>query len=157
MFAFIFASLGSSGLLAAGDTNSTVVPGETYVSAHELASKAAQMASGVGYQIPSSAGYTVLMIERAKTGDAEVHMQMNDTIIIEKGSGTFWVGGQITGNHEIRPTEWRGGEMTGARTYNVSVGDLLLVPAGVPHKAIVTVGPFAYLTIKTPRQSPTSP
>lgn len=122
----------------------------TYVSAKELVSKVVDTVSGIGYQIPSSAGYKVLMIERTATGDAEVHMEMNDTIIIEKGHGEFLVGGSITGNHEIRPTEWRGGDISGGRRYNVSVGDLLLIPAGTPHKAFVIDGTFSYLTIKTP-------
>jgi mannose-6-phosphate isomerase-like protein (cupin superfamily) len=129
-------------------------PGQdgTYVSAGELASKVAQTVTGIGYQIPSSPGYKVLMIQRDKTGDAEVHTEMNDTIIVEQGRGRFLIGGQITGNHLIRPNEWRGGDMNGAREYDVSVGDLLLIPAGMPHKAILTSGTFTYLTIKTPRQ-----
>lgn len=127
---------------------------ETYVSAGELASKVVQTVSGIGYQIPSSPGYKVLMIQRDKTGDAEVHAELNDTIIVEQGRGRFLVGGQITGNHLIRPNEWRGGDMNGAREYDVSVGDLLLIPAGIPHKAILTSGTFTYLTIKTPREHP---
>jgi mannose-6-phosphate isomerase-like protein (cupin superfamily) len=145
-------SLVASSLLAASSADSTAGQAETYVSADELASDVSHTVSGIGYQIPSSPGYKVLMIQRDKTGEAEVHMEMNDTIIIERGRGTFWVGGQIRGNHEIRPTEWRGGEMSGAREYSVSVGDLLLIPAGMPHKAVVTSGTFTYFTIKTPRQ-----
>ena len=126
---------------------SSVTASETYVSAKDLASK---VVTGDSYQIPSSEGYKVLMVQRKATGDAEVHTDMNDTIIIQQGHGEFLVGGSITGNHQIAPTEWRGGEINGAHRYTVSVGDLLLIPAGIPHKALVTDGPFTYLAIKTP-------
>lgn len=146
-------------LLAAG---SAVVPTmaleshgqskETYLSANELARKAAQTESGIGFEVPSSPGYKVLMIRRDKTGEVEVHTQMNDTIIVERGRGEFLVGGRVTGNRLVRPNEWRGGVISQAHKYEVSAGDLLLIPAGVPHKAVITSGPFTYLTIKTPKQ-----
>jgi mannose-6-phosphate isomerase-like protein (cupin superfamily) len=90
------------------------------------------------------------MAERKTTGDAEVHTQMNDILIIQHGHGEFLVGGSIKGNHEIAPTEWRGGDISGGHRYSVSAGDLLMIPAGIPHKAFVTDGPFTYLAIKTP-------
>lgn len=126
---------------------SSVTASETYMSAKDLAAK---LVNGDSYQIPSSEGYKVLMVERKATGDAEVHTDMNDTIIIQQGHGEFLVGGSITGNHQIAPTEWRGGEINGGHRYTVSVGDLLLIPAGIPHKAFVTDGPFTYVAVKTP-------
>jgi mannose-6-phosphate isomerase-like protein (cupin superfamily) len=126
---------------------SSVTASETYMSAKDLASK---VVTGDSYQIPSSEGYKVLMVQRKATGDAEVHTDMNDTIIIQQGHGEFLVGGSIKGNHQIAPTEWRGGGITGGHRYTVSVGDLLLIPAGIPHKAFVTDSPFTYLAIKTP-------
>lgn len=126
---------------------------ETFVSASELAAKVRSASHQVAYEIPSVTGRQVLMIRRDETGDAEVHTQLDDTIIIESGTARFRVGGTITGNHQTGPTEWRGGTMTGWREYTVSAGDLLLIPAGVPHQALVTSGTFSYLTIKTPHAS----
>lgn len=126
---------------------------EIFVSAAELAAKVQSASQEVAYEIPGVTGHQVLMIRRDKTGDAEVHTQLDDTIIIERGTAKFRVGGSITGNHEIGPTELRGGTMSGWREYSVSVGDLLLIPAGVPHQAIVTSGTVLYVTIKTPHAS----
>jgi len=125
----------------------------TFVSAAELAAKVQSVSHGVAYEIPNMTGRQVLMIRRDETGDAEVHTELDDTIVIEGGTGKFHVGGTITGNHRIGPTEWRGGTMSGGREYTVSAGDLLLIPAGVPHQAVVTSGPFSYLAIKTPHAS----
>jgi mannose-6-phosphate isomerase-like protein (cupin superfamily) len=143
--------LATSCVLAIADVPSHATAGATYLSAAEVMAKVATTGSGVGYQVPSSAGYKVLIIRRDTSGDAEVHMEMNDTIIVEQGHGQFWVGGQINGNREISPGEWRGGEISGARKIDVSVGDLVLIPAGTPHRAVVTAEKFTYLTIKTPK------
>jgi len=142
--------LGLSGIaISAGDPETVTT--ETYLSAKDLAAKLVSAGSAGNYQIPSGEGYKVLIVERQATGDAEVHTQMNDIIIIQHGHGEFLVGGSIKGNHEIAPTEWRGGDISGGRRYPVSVGDLLIIPAGLPHKAFVTDGPFTYLAIKTPK------
>jgi len=137
----------SSSILAAGDTGNG-----TYLSAHELAAKVVH-GSGPPFEVPGTAGYKVLVVERTTTGDAEVHMEWNDVIVVEQGHAKFLVGGQIKGNHETSPGEWRGGEMTGAKEYSLTQGDLLLIPVGLPHKAIVTEGAFTYLAIKT-RKAP---
>lgn len=122
---------------------------ETFLSAAELASKVQSASHTVAYEIPGVTGRQVLMIRRDETGDVEVHTELDDTIVIERGTAKFRVGGTITGNHQTAPTEWRGGTMTGWREYTVSAGDLLLIPAGVPHQAVVTSGTLSYLTIKT--------
>ena len=137
----------SSSVLAAGDIGTG-----TYLSAHELAAKVVHD-GGPPFEVPGAAGYKVLVVERTTTGDAEVHMEWNDVIVVEQGHAKFLVGGQIKGNHETSPGEWRGGEMTGAKEYSLTQGDLLLIPVGLPHKAIVTEGAFTYLAIKT-RKAP---
>jgi ribosomal protein L16 Arg81 hydroxylase len=147
LFSTILIGVISSSALAAGDTGSG-----TFLSAHELAAKVVH-GSGPPFEVPGTAGYKVLVIERTSTGDAEVHMEWNDVIVVQHGQAKFLVGGQIKGNHETSPGEWRGGEMTGAKEYSLAEGDLLLIPAGLPHKAIVTEGAFAYLAVKTRKSS----
>jgi ribosomal protein L16 Arg81 hydroxylase len=143
----VLVGLISSSILAAGDTGNG-----TYLSAQELAAKVVH-GSGPPFEVPGTAGYKVLVVERTSTGDAEVHMDWNDIIVVQQGHAKFLVGGQIKGNHETSPGEWRGGEMTGAKEYSLARGDLLLIPVGLPHKAIVTDGAFTYLAIKT-RKAP---
>ena len=146
-------ALMSAVLAGASATGATASHEETLVSAAELAAKVQGASREAAYEIPSVTGRQVLMVRRDGTGDAEVHTQLDDTIVIERGTAKFRVGGTITGNHQTAPTEWRGGTMTGWREYTVAAGDLLLIPAGVPHQAIVTSGTVLYLTIKTPHPS----
>jgi mannose-6-phosphate isomerase-like protein (cupin superfamily) len=143
----------SAVLVGSSAMGATASHEETFVSAAELASKVQSASRVVAYQIPGITGRQVLMIRRDETGEVEVHTKLDDTIIVESGTARFRVGGGITGNHEIGPAEWRGGTLTGWREYTLSAGDLLLIPAGVPHQAVVTSGTFSYLTIKTPGEA----
>ena len=150
---FAFVSILAAALSGASAMGPKPGSMEIFVSAADLAAKVQGSTPQAAYELPGVAGRQVLMIRRDKTGDAEVHTQMDDTIVIESGTGKFRIGGTITGNHQAAPTEWRGGNMTGWREYTVSVGDLLLIPAGVPHQAVVTSGPFTYIAVKTSNKS----
>ncbi len=123
------------------------------ISAKRLATDVLKTESGLGYQIPSSAVARLLMIRRDKPGEVEVHTEQNDVIVIESGQATVTMGGTVLGNREIRPTEWRGGVATGGKSYRVARGDLILIPAGIPHQVLVSKGQaVTYLAIKTARQ-----
>jgi mannose-6-phosphate isomerase-like protein (cupin superfamily) len=123
------------------------------ISAKQMAADVLATESGLGYQIPSSAVARLLMIRRDKPGEVEVHTQQNDVIVVESGQATITMGGTVTGNREIQPTEWRGGVATGGTSYRVARGDLILIPAGIPHQVLVSKGQtVTYLAIKTARQ-----
>jgi hypothetical protein len=62
------------------------------------------------------------------------------------------VGGQVTGNRETAPTECRGGEISGGTDYSLARGDVLFIPAGLPHKVLVSPkSSITYMTVKTPK------
>jgi mannose-6-phosphate isomerase-like protein (cupin superfamily) len=129
-------------------------PAVQYLTSAQLDAKVVKTVNGVlSTEIPSGPGSTVLIIRRDKDGEAEVHQIMNDLIVIKKGHAKILVGGEVSGNREIKPTEWRGGEITGAATYALAPGDLLYIPAGIPHKVLVAPKTtITYVTVKTPTQ-----
>jgi hypothetical protein len=136
-----------------------VKPTVQYVSAAQLEAKVAHTVNGmVNDEIPSGPGSTILVIRREQDGEVEVHKIMNDIIMIKKGHAKFLIGGEVSGNHETKPTEWRGGEITGATTYELAEGDLLFIPAGIPHKMLVaSKATVTYVTVKIPVQPAASP
>lgn len=123
-----------------------------YVSAKDLAALVADKAkSPIAKQVAADPSATTLMIRRDESGEVEVHAQVNDIIVVASGHATMLVGGQVSGNHEIAPTEWRGGTITGGGRHELAPGDLLLIPAGIPHQCLVASGgSVEYLTVKTP-------
>ena len=122
-----------------------------YVPSAELDSRVTTTVKGVALnQIPTDAGSTVLIVRRDSAGEVELHWRMNDIFVVKSGHASVTVGGRIEHNHEIAPSEWRGGELIGGTKHNLAAGDLLLIPAGVPHQVVVPAGgTFTYFAIKT--------
>jgi mannose-6-phosphate isomerase-like protein (cupin superfamily) len=97
-------------------------------------------------------GSTVYIIRRDKTGETEVHMAFNDIYVVKSGHAKITVGGQVTGNRETLPTEWLGGDISGGTDYSLAPGDVLFIPAGVPHKTSVSPkDAITYVLVKTPK------
>ena len=97
-------------------------------------------------------GGNVYIVRRDKNGEAEVHMALNDIFIVKSGHAKITVGGQVAGNRETAPTEWRGGEISGGTDYALAPGDVLFIPAGMPHKVLVPAkASITYVTVKTPK------
>jgi mannose-6-phosphate isomerase-like protein (cupin superfamily) len=122
-----------------------------YVSSADLDRQVVTTVKGVvANQIPTDGGSTVLIVRRDSPGEVELHWRMNDIFVVKSGHATITLGGRIEHNHEIAPGEWRGGEIIGGTRRELSPGDLLLIPAGIPHQLIVPTGSsFTYFAIKT--------
>jgi mannose-6-phosphate isomerase-like protein (cupin superfamily) len=122
----------------------------SYVSAAELRAMVARLTDGLtSVAVPTGPGATVLVVRRDRDGEVEVHTRLNDEFVVQQGHASVRVGGQVTGNRETAPGEWRGGTIKGGRTYQLSPGDVLWIPAGAPHQALVPKGgSFSYLAFK---------
>lgn len=118
----------------------------------EIAARLAQTTDGLATStLPTGeGGPVVVMAKREKTGDAEVHEGMNDVFVVHSGRASVLVGGKIEGHKLTTPGEWRGGKITGAKSYDIGPGDVLFIPAGLPHHVIVPAGEtFTYMAFKS--------
>jgi mannose-6-phosphate isomerase-like protein (cupin superfamily) len=70
---------------------------------------------------------------RVKPGEAEVHDKETDVLYIVDGAATFVFGGKLVGGKSPRPEQWLGTDITGGETRQLVKGDVIVVPAGVPH------------------------
>lgn len=124
-----------------------------FFSAAQLRTLVAHPAEGMAAnQFLNGPGSHVYIIRRDKNGDTEIHMAFNDIYVVKSGRAKITLGGRVTGNHETEPTEWRGGEISGGTDYSLTPGDVLFIPAGVPHKVLVAPrSSISYLTVKTPK------
>jgi mannose-6-phosphate isomerase-like protein (cupin superfamily) len=142
-------SIWGLGVSKADDT----APKVQYFTAAQLAAQTAHPVDGVAAkQFMNVPGGNVFIVRRDKNGEAEVHMALNDIFIVKSGHAKITVGGQVTGNRETAPTEWRGGEISGGTDYPLAPGDVLFIPAGMPHKVLVPAKTsITYVTVKTPK------
>jgi len=141
-------SIGWAGFCVANDA----APKVEYFSSAQLAHIAQPVDGVAAKQFLNGPGSNVYIVRRDKTGEAEVHMALNDIFVVKSGHAKITVGGHITGNHETAPTEWRGGDITGGTDYSLGPGDVLFIPAGLPHKVLVPPkASITYVTVKTPK------
>lgn len=92
--------------------------------------------------------YRIHVLRRDKPGEVEIHSKDTDIIYIIGGSATFATGGTTVGAKDTAPDEVRGPSMTGGVARQVSEGDVLVVPANVPHWFKEIQQPILYFVAK---------
>lgn len=93
--------------------------------------------------------FFVQELNRAASGEAERHNLWNDYFVIQQGTGTLTYGGNQVGGSDKGMGEWRGGKIEGGKIIALYPGELVVIPAGMPH--LVTLPPgknLRYLVFK---------
>jgi hypothetical protein len=96
--------------------------------------------------------YTLLVV-RLHTGDAERHQFFADQMVIKSGTITLVAGGTMQGEHPNggagRPGETVGSGIQGGAEITLHAGDIVHIPAGIPHWVKVAPGTTTtYLVFK---------
>lgn len=99
--------------------------------------------------------YTVMTAHREKSGPAtaELHVRDTDVFYIVDGSATFVTGGKLLESKNTGATEVRGSGIDGGDTRELSKGDVIIIPAGVPHWFKEVKSTFNYFVVKVRPQS----
>jgi glc operon protein GlcG len=92
--------------------------------------------------------YMVHASRREAPGMAEIHTRDADIIYVLDGSATLVTGGTAVNAKPIEPGELRGSEIAGGETRELHKGDVIIVPAGVPHWFKEVTNPFLYYVVK---------
>jgi mannose-6-phosphate isomerase-like protein (cupin superfamily) len=79
---------------------------------------------------------------RNGNGEAELHEKLADLLLIRSGEGTVLVGGKMVDGKPTGTDEVRGKSLEGATKYPIGPGDVLYIPANVPHQFVVEPGKF---------------
>jgi mannose-6-phosphate isomerase-like protein (cupin superfamily) len=79
--------------------------------------------------------YHTMLIVRVHTGPAERHQLWADQMIINKGTVTLVYGGTMQDEHPngTRPGETLGSGITGGKELVLHAGEIVQIPANVPH------------------------
>lgn len=76
---------------------------------------------------------TFSIAHREGSGQAEWHEKVADIIVIESGSATMVYGGEIVDGKTTEPGQIRGASIKGGTEVALGPGDVLNIPAKVPH------------------------
>jgi len=80
--------------------------------------------------------------------DVEVHVKEADLFFVIDGNATQVLGGTVVGGKETGPGQIRGSKIEGGQTYHLTKGDVMWVPAGVPHWFPEIPQPLSYFLVK---------
>jgi mannose-6-phosphate isomerase-like protein (cupin superfamily) len=67
---------------------------------------------------------------------------------VVEGTATVVTGGEMVGVRSAGNGELRAASLTGGHAHELSAGDVLAVPAGVPHQFSSVSDPFLYFVVK---------
>jgi mannose-6-phosphate isomerase-like protein (cupin superfamily) len=96
--------------------------------------------------------YTMLAY-RSVTGSSEIHEHEADIFFIEEGTAVLITGGSMIGGQLQKAGEMRGTSIRGGVKQALEPGDIVHIPAGVPHQIVVTPGtPITYFVVKVAGQ-----
>ena len=84
-------------------------------------------------------------------GEAEIHLKETDIIFCLDGEAEFVTGGQAINAKQTEPNELRGSSISGGATRIIKGGDILIIPAGIPHWFKAVHSAFNYSVVKIPQ------
>lgn len=80
--------------------------------------------------------------------DVEIHEHEADLFYVMDGRATQVLGGNVIGGKQTAPGQIRGSKIDGGQTYQLGKGDVMWVPAGMPHWFPEIPEPLSYLLVK---------
>lgn len=94
-------------------------------------------------------GHSAYLVLRGKTSRAEIHETESDIQISVRGQATSVVGGELLEPESLPRKQIRGTSIEGGIRRDLSPGDLMHIPPGVPHQLLIDPAtPYMYLLIK---------
>src|SRR5262249_22961875 len=86
-----------------------------------------------GGTLITASDLTVLMMHRAAPGEVEIHDKETDTFYVTDGEATLVTGGKMLDGRVTAPNQKRGKNISGGEVHRLSKGDVIVIPAGIPH------------------------
>src|SRR5580704_5061057 len=92
------------------------------------------------------------LLYRDADGLPEQHDKIVDVVMVQSGEGTLVMGGTMTGKKGSEATgEYTGTRLEGGQLHSLAPGDIVHIPAGIPHSFLVPSGKhITYVLLKFP-------
>ena len=103
-------------------------PPVTYVGHERVAAALAN-----GGSLVKASDLLVLGAHRAEAGKVEMHEKETDVFYVVDGEATLVTGGTMVEGKWTSPGQWLGTDIQGGEVHHLSKGDVIVIPAGIPH------------------------
>jgi len=101
-----------------------------------------------GMPLVANGNYKLRAGRRVGPGTVEVHPRDTDIFYVTEGEATIVTGGAVVNAKTSATGEVSAEKITGGVTRRLAKGDVLVVPAGVPHWFTAIDGAFLYFLVK---------
>lgn len=101
-----------------------------------------------GQPLLETGAYKIHASRREAEGSAEVHTDEADIAYVQEGHATLVTGGALVHARTLEPHELRGDGISGGEQRQLSRGDVVVIPKGVPHWFRNVSKPFTYYVVK---------
>ncbi|MCI0587775.1 MAG: heme-binding protein [Planctomycetes bacterium] len=113
-----------------------------------LESRAVAAAFAKGEPLLEVPAYKIHASRRDAPGVPEVHERETDILYVLDGTATLVTGGTVVEGRTISPGEIRGASIQNGDSRRIAKGDVVVVPAGMPHWFKEVGGPLTYYVVK---------
>lgn len=128
--------------------------------ADELARRNAALAKKIGPDhsaretLADFGDHRVRFLHRNADGFPEQHDNIVDLVFVQSGEGVLQLGGTVIDKKATgSPGEYVGSRLDGGSRHPLGAGDVIHIPATVPHAFLVTKGKhLTYVLVKFPEQ-----
>jgi quercetin dioxygenase-like cupin family protein len=129
-------------------------------SAAELAKRDAALSTRVGADhsaretLADYGHHRFRLLYRDADGAPEQHDTIVDVVIVQSGEGTLQLGGEMIGRRAGSGAgEYVGTRLEGGARHPLGAGDVIHIPAGIPHSFLVPKGKhLTYVLVKFPKE-----
>jgi glc operon protein GlcG len=118
-------------------------PAVTFVGHDKVAEALAK-----GGSLVTASSLSVSGNHRAMPGQVEVHDKETDILYVIEGQATIVTGGTMVGGTQTGPGQQRGTDVKGGETRHLQKGDVIVIPAGIPHWFKEVSPTVNYFTVK---------
>jgi len=100
----------------------------------------AKPTGSAGPVVASYGNLLVMLSVRTANGVGELHEHYDDLMVVQQGTATLITGGSLVDPKTTGPGEIRGKSVQGGKSRTISVGDVVVIPANVPHQILLQPG-----------------
>ena len=132
----LFIALGAMQVSFAADPEGFAMYKASEITARAKSAKLDQNKAGLD-RAGNWGNHSLLIVRREGDGAVEIHETQVDVITVVSGEGTLIVGGTMVDGKTTAPNEIRGKSINGGVRKAMAAGDVIHIPAKVPHQMLV--------------------
>ncbi|HEV3202140.1 MAG TPA: hypothetical protein VGZ73_29780 [Bryobacteraceae bacterium] len=99
-------------------------------------------------QLAVFGNYSFMVAHREGPGEAEYHATQADIFVVESGEATLVYGGNLVDGKTTAPNEMRAPSISGGMEKKIAAGDIVTIPAKLPHQVKPDSKEFTYFVVK---------